>query len=389
MILGAGKGTADQFEDIEREVQATVDAATEAVRAMPVPDPTSARDHVYSTSPPGVTVTNGREGEELTYVKAVTAALRDELEARPEVLVYGEDVGAAGGIFGATRGLQESFGADRVFDTPISESAILGSAVGASMEGMRPVVEVMWGDFLLVALDQLVNQAANVRYVSRSKLTAPLVVRTQQGVTPGSCAQHSQSLEALIAHVPGLKVGLPATPQDAYSMLRAAIADPDPCVIIESRSLYQLKGAVDLSDSVAAVGGARIHREGLDVALITWGQTLHTVLEAADRLSREGINPYVLDLRWLVPLDNKAIEHAVRASRGRVLIVHEANVTGGFGAEVAAGIQERHFDDLDAPIGRLGVPDVRIPSSPVLQAELIPSVNVIVSRARQLTESRG
>jgi len=388
-LLEAGECTSGELAEVDAEVQAVVDTATETVRSMPLPDPATARDHLYSSAPAGPTVRVSEEGEELTYVKAVTSALRTELEARPDVLVYGEDVGVAGGIFGVTRGLQESFGAGRVFDTPIAESAILGSAVGASIEGMRPVVEIMWGDFLLVALDQLINQAANVRYVSRSKLTAPLVVRTQHGVTPGSCAQHSQSLEALLAHIPGLKVGLSATPQDAYSMLRSAIADEDPCVVIESRSLYQQKGNVDLSGPVAPVGGARIHRDGSDVVLITWGQILHTVLEAADHLARDGVGAYVLDLRWLTPLDDDAIERAVRASAGRVLIVHEANVTGGFGAEVAARIQERHFDYLDAPVARLGVSDVRIPSSPVLQGELVPSVNAIVDRAKRLSQAEG
>jgi 2-oxoisovalerate dehydrogenase E1 component len=228
-LLESGELSEAELDDVDGQVQAAVDAATREVRAMPEPDPSTARDHVRA--PAALTPAAGPElaaTDEMTFIKAVTAALRAELAARPDVLVYGEDVGYAGGIFGATRGLQEEFGSDRVFDTPIAESAIIGSAVGAAMEGMRPVVEVMWGDFLLVALDQLINQAANVRYLSRSERNAPMVLRTQQGVTPGSCAQHSQSLEAFLAHIPGIKVGLAATPQDAYAMLRAAVADPDP-----------------------------------------------------------------------------------------------------------------------------------------------------------------
>ena len=310
-------------------------------------------------------------------------ALVEELESRPEVLVFGEDVGAAGGIFGVTRGLQKRFGSHRVFDTPISESAILGAAVGASLEGLRPVVEVMWADFLLVALDQLVNQAANVRYVTSGRASAPLVVRTQQGATPGSCAQHSQSLEALLAHIPGLRVGLPATAQDAYSMLRAAVADDDPCVIIESRALYQLEGEVD-PGQIEPVGGARLRRTGDDAVIITWGTMMHRALEAASLLADEGIGVGVLDLRWLAPLDVAAIAAAVRAANGRVIVAHEANLTGGFGAEVAAQIAEHLLYELDAPVIRVGTPDVRMPASPILQAALIPTADTIAASVRRL-----
>jgi 2-oxoisovalerate dehydrogenase E1 component len=362
---------------IEREVDDAIDSATAVVRAMPEPDAATARHHLFA--PAGIVPPEADQGptEELAYVKAVTAALRAELAERDELLVYGEDVGVAGGIFGASRGLREEFGATRVFDTPIAESAILGSAVGAAMAGMRPVVEIMWADFMLVALDQLVNQAANVRYVSRGELTAPLVVRTQQGATPGSCAQHSQSLEALLAHIPGLKVGLPATPGDAYAMLRAGIADPDPVVIIEARGLYQVKGPVALGAPVEAAAGARLRREGADVLVVTWGTMVAPAMEAADRLADAGIEAAVLDLRWLNPLDDDALQRAVQAVDGRVLVVHEANVTGGFGAEISARVQERHFDDLDHPVVRLGVPDSRIPSAPALQRALLPDVAAI------------
>lgn len=383
-LLERGTCSEAELDRIDAEAQAAVDAATEQVRAMPAADPETARDHVYAPSQPAAPLGPLDAGDELSYVKAVTAALKDALASRPEVLVYGEDVGAAGGIFGASRGLQQEFGPERVFDTPIAESAILGSAVGAAMAGMRPVVEIMWGDFLLVALDQLFNQAANVRYVSRSALTAPLVVRTQQGVTPGSCAQHSQSLEALLAHVPGLRVGLAATPQDAYAMLRAAIADPDPCIVIESRALYQAKGPVALDEPVEPVGGARWHRNGEDVAIVTWGAMLPAAIAAAERLSGEGIEAAVVDLRWLNPLDDASIARAVEQSGGRVLLAHEANVTGGFGAEIAARIQERHFDLLDAPVVRVGTPDVRMPSAPTLQAALVPGEHAIADAARSL-----
>lgn len=381
-----GDAAAEEVAAIEEAARQAVDDATTAVRAMTEPKSATAREHLYGPGDAGTGIAAGQftDGEEMTYIKAVTAALAAELAARDDVLVYGEDVGAAGGIFGASRGLQERFGADRVFDTPIAEAAILGSALGGAMEGLRPVVEIMWADFVLVALDQLVNQAANVRYVSRSELSAPLVVRMQQGATPGSCAQHSQNIEAMLAHVPGLKVGLAATPADAYAMLRSAIADPDPVIVIEARSLYQTKGPVQLDAPVGPVGGARIHREGADVVILSWGTMVPEALKAATRLAEQGIEASVVDLRWLNPLDDETIEQVVRSSKGRVLVVHEANVTGGFGAEIVARIQERHFDFLDQPVARLGAPDTRIPSAPALQRALLPDAEAIAESARAL-----
>jgi 2-oxoisovalerate dehydrogenase E1 component len=374
----------DAISLIDAEALDAVASATGAALAMPTPDPASAREHVWAAPASARPATADDGAKELSFWQAVNRALRDELESRPEVLVYGEDVGYPGGIFGCTRGLQSEFGVDRVFDTPISESAILGSAIGAAIEGMRPVVEIMWADFMLVALDQLVNQAANVRYVTRGERSVPMVVRMQQGATPGSCAQHSQSLEALLAHIPGLRIGLPSRPRDAYHMLRAAIADPDPTIVIEARALYQTIGPVHLDGSVEPVGGAAFRRRGGDLAIITWGTTTTKAEEAANRLAEDGIDVTVLDLRWLSPLDEQAIAEAVSSSAGRVLVVHEANLTGGFGAEIAAGIGERHFEELDAPVMRLGAADVRIPAAPVLMEAVVPQVSWIVKAARQL-----
>lgn len=375
-------------ERVEREVAEEIEAAVEEARAMAAPDPATARDHVVATpaSPPASPATAG-EATELTYVQAVNAALRAELAARPEVLVYGEDVGFAGGIFGAARDLQKEFGEARVFDTPIAESAILGSAVGAAMEGMRPIVEIMWIDFMLVALDQLVNQAANARYLSRGERDLPLVVRTQQGVTPGSCAQHSQSLEALLLHVPGLRVGLPSCPQDAYAMLRAAAADPDPCVIIEARALYRDRGPVLLDGPVGPIGGAAVRREGADVALVSWGATVLRAEAAADRLAAEGIAAAVLDLRWLDPLDEATLTAVCRAAGGRVVVAHEANLTGGAGAEIAARVASALHGELAVPVARVATPDVRMPAAPVLQESLVPSAESIAAQARALVQA--
>ena len=373
---------------LERDIAAEIDAAEQFARSSPLPDPATARDHVVSdateqrTDRPLGRTPSTIQAETMSFVQAVNRALEEELANRPELLVFGEDVGVAGGAFGATRTLQKQFGADRVFDTPIAESSILGAAIGLALTGMRPVAEIMWSDFLLVALDQLINQAANVRYLARGTQTLPLVVRTQQGVTPGSCAQHSQSLEALLAHIPGLRVGLPATPQDAYSMLRAAIADEDPCVVIESRALYKLKGEV-VSVPDSAIGGARRYGDGRDLAIISWGRFVHLALEAAEAMRADGIESTVLDLRWLSPLDDEALAEVVAAC-GRVLVLHEANRTGGFGGEIVARIVERHFDDLDAPIKRIAPPDVRFPAAPALQAALLPSTETIVDTAREL-----
>lgn len=386
-IVTSGLASDADLDAVEAEVAAELDAVAAEVLAMPEPPASSAAEHVLAPAAPADPRAPAAESatesatETLTYQRAVNRALRTELASRPEVLVYGEDVGHAGGIFGVSRGLQKEFGVSRVFDTPISESAIIGSAVGAAMEGMRPVIEVMWGDFLLVALDQLVNQAANVRFINRSALHAPMVLRFQQGATPGACAQHAQSLEALLAHIPGLKVGVPATPADAYAMTRAAVADPDPCVLAEARELYQVSGEVRLGKPVETVGGARLHRRGDALAIVTWGPMLSRALEAADRLAEAGQHVSVLDLRWLRPLDDAAIDEVVQAAGGRVIVAHEANLTGGFGAEIAARISERHLRELAAPVRRVATPDTRIPAAPALQRAVIPGVQAILDAA--------
>jgi 2-oxoisovalerate dehydrogenase E1 component len=400
-LLAEGMDDAE-IAALEGEVETELDGVVARVLAMPHPDPATALDHVVAmparvtAAAGGATAGGGTAGggtpedgtpRTMPYWRGVNEALRAELAARPEMLVYGEDVGHAGGIFGATRQLQKEFGADRVFDTPISESAILGSAVGAAIEGMRPVVEIMWADFLFVALDQLVNQAANIRYISRGARSVPIVVRTQQGPTPGSCAQHSQCVEALLAHIPGLRVGLPAHPDDAYSMLRAAIDDPDPTVIIEARGLYTGKGEVLPLAAAPPIGGAAWRRRGGDVAIISWGSMSRTAEAAAGELEAAGVEATVLDLRWLNPLDEEAIAEAVATTAGRVIVAHEAPVTGGFGAEIAARIAERHAALLAAPVVRLGAAEVPMPAAPVLQAAVLPRVQTIAAAALRLVRS--
>lgn len=316
-----------------------------------------------------------------SYAEAVNAALTRALQERPEVLVFGEDVALPGGVFGVTKGLHRRFG-NRVFDMPISESAILGGAVGAGLFGMRSVVEIMWADFSLVALDQLVNQAANVRYVSQGVLASPITVRTQQGNAPGACAQHSQSLEALFAHIPGLQVCMPTTAQDAYDLLLTSIWSDDPTVVIENRTLYHgEKVDVTYGAPIQPIDGARVRRQGSDITLVTWGSTQFAALEAAEAVAREGIDVEVIDMRWIRPLDHETVLTSVERT-GRLVIVHEAHTTGGVGAEIAARVAE-HGVRLASPVVRIGTPDVRIPAAPHLAQAVIPSAAGIADALRR------
>ncbi len=372
-----------EFDQMLTEVRAEVDAAAVEALGAPLPDPATAAHHVVSAPQPCMVPAVPTEGKEMAYGLAANKALMIAMEGDPDVIMFGEDIATAGGTFGVTRNIRKNYG-ERIFDTPISEAAILGAALGCSITGMKPVVEIMWSDFLMVAFDQLVNQASNVRYISRGTVTAPMVVRMQQGMTPGSCAQHSQSLEALIAHVPGIKVGLPSTPDDAFAMLRAAIDDPDPVVIIESRALYLDKGIVDVEAAPQGVGGARLRRTGNDAVIVTWGRISGTAMAAAEQLAAEGIDVSVLDLRWLAPLDEESLLSAVRGASGRVVVLHEANVTGGFGGDVVARIAERAFESLTAPVRRVGLPDVRVPSAPILQQALFPSIDDVVRAVKAL-----
>lgn len=326
-----------------------------------------------------------REQRELSYAESVNAALRRALTEDPTTLLFGEDVAIPGGVFGVTKGLRKTFG-DRVFDTPISESAILGGAVGAAMVGRRPIVEIMWADFSLVALDQIINQAANVRYVSRGRLTAPITIRTQQGTAPGACAQHSQSLEALFAHIPGLHVCMPATHQDAYDLLLAAVDSDDPTIVIENRTLYHgRKETVDLGGPIGSIGGAAVRREGRDLTIVTWGAMQHEVLTAAAQLEDDGIDTEVIDLRWIRPLDMRTVLDSITKTRN-LLVVHEAHTIGGVGAEILAAVAESGVELAHRPV-RLGMPAVRIPAAPSLLEALRPDHAQITERAVALVRA--
>lgn len=382
-LIGDGLASPADVQRLHEEAAREIEDAVSAVMASPPPEASSARRNVYGTADKReAPVRTGQSASEMTYVQAVNAALDREL-ADPRTVIYGEDVGKAGGIFAATRNLQRQYGDGVVFDTPIAESAILGSAVGAALMGLRPIVEIMWADFMLVALDQLVNQAANVRYISGGRNSVPLVVRTQQGSTPGSCAQHSQCLEAMLTHTPGLRVALPATPQDAYSVLRAAAACDDPCVVIEARALYQQKGAVVLHEEAGPIGQAVLRSRGRDGLVVCWGTTVQPAMEAAELLKADGVDITVLDLLWLSPLDQEAIDAAVRETDGPIVVVHEANRTGGFGGEVGMRIIESVPEAAKRPIVRVATPDCRMPAAPNLRAELIPDADAIAEAVRR------
>ena len=391
-LLAAGELTNAALEELAASVRSEMNQVQEQVLRAPYPDPATARQHVWALdgfSQPSAQMPIAEPVKKVSYIQAVNEALSRELATRPEVVVYGEDIGQAGGIFGAARGLQKAFGVSRVFDTPISESAILGSAVGAALMGMKPIVEIMWADFMLVALDQIINQAANVRYITGGKSGAPIVVRTQQGVTPGSCAQHSQSLEALLAHIPGLRIAVPATPQDAYNLLRSAVAAPDPCIVFESRSLYQTTGEVHFSDEIEPMGHSLLRRPGCDAVIVTWGTSVHVALEAAAKLADEGADIAVLDLRWLNPLDEEGLRAAVKDASGKVIILHEANQTGGFGAEIVARLHESFSNGMDLSVTRVATPDVRIPAAPTLQRALLPSAAKVIDAVARLLAQSG
>jgi pyruvate/2-oxoglutarate/acetoin dehydrogenase E1 component len=325
---------------------------------------------------PGSTATS------MSYIRAVNEALRVSMQQDGSVITFGEDVAIPGGPFGSSRGLLEEFGPLRVFDTPISESAMVGTALGASMAGLRPVVEIMYGDFLLVAMDQIINQVANTRYVSNGRLTAPLTIRTQHGSTPGACAQHSQCLEVMFAHTPGLRVAVPSTAADAFSLLRTAIASDDPVLVMESRKLYATKGTIDTSAPVAAVGGSATVRRGRDVTAVAWGTTLQPTLDAAAELSADGIEVEVIDLRWAAPLDIESIAGSVSRT-GRLVVAHEANVNAGLGAEIVAAVVEQ-LGPRAARVARVGVPDVPMPASATLSNAVLPSVRSISAKLRAL-----
>jgi pyruvate dehydrogenase E1 component beta subunit len=325
---------------------------------------------------------------EITYAEAIREALSEEMRADPNVFMLGEDIGVYGGAFGVTKGMFQEFGGERIRDTPLSEHAITGAAAGAAMGGMRPVVEIMFSDFLTIAMEQLANQAAKAHFQFGGQISVPMVLRTAGGSGTGAAEQHSQSLEAWVCHVPGLKVVIPSTPYDAKGLLKTAIRDANPVVFIEQKLLYRTKGPVPepSEEYTIPLGAADIKRPGRDLTIVTWGRMVQRCLEAAGKLAGDGIEAEVIDIRSLVPLDKACIIQSVKRT-GRALIVHEAVQTAGYGGEIAAVIADSEaFFHLDAPIRRVAGLDVPIPYNPVLEANVVPTLDKVVAAARDLVK---
>jgi pyruvate/2-oxoglutarate/acetoin dehydrogenase E1 component len=318
---------------------------------------------------------------ELTFREAVAAGIAQEMERDPTVYFIGEDVGAAGGVFKATVGLFERFGPERVRDTPISEQAIIGAAMGAAMTGLRPVVEIMFSDFLATCWDMIANQVAKTRYMTDGQVSLPLVIRTANGGGSRFGAQHSQSLENWGMAVPGLKVVAPSTPADAKGLLAAAIRDPDPVLFFEQKSLYGVKGEVPEGEHVGRLGAAEVRRTGKDCTIVALAAMVPKAIAAAAELERDGIDATVVDVRCLVPLDTRTILAEVRKT-GHLVTVEENPRLCGWGAEIASIVADECFDDLDGPIVRITTPHVPLPAAQTMEDAAMPTVERIVASVR-------
>ena len=322
--------------------------------------------------------------KKITYAKAINEAMCEEMRRDPSVFLFGEDIGVYGGAFGVSEGMIAEFGAGRVMDTPISEAAIAGAAVGAAVAGMRPIAEIMFSDFLTITMDMIVNQAAKIRFMSGGQAKVPLVLRTASGSGTGAAAQHSQSLEAWLCHIPGLKVVAPSTPYDVKGLLKAAIRDDNPVIFLEHKLLYKKTGEVPEDEYVVPLGVADIKRQGDMATVITYSGMTGVCLKAAESLARGGISVEVVDLRTLRPLDTDAIIRSAKKT-GRVLIVHEACKTGGLGGEIAALIAESEaFSYLKAQIKRLCGLDIPVPYSKELERNSVPTSETVEKALREL-----
>jgi 2-oxoisovalerate dehydrogenase E1 component beta subunit len=322
---------------------------------------------------------------EKTYLEAIRDGIREEMERDERVMILGEDVGAKGGVFGVTEGLQQKFGEWRVLDSPLAESCIVGVAIGAALNGMRPIAEIQFQDFIMPAVDQIVSEAAKMRYRSNGDWGVPMVVRAPFGGGVHGALYHSQSIEAMFCHVPGLRVVVPSTPRDAKGMIIAAIRDPDPVLYFEHKRAYRaVKGTVDDGEYTVSLDGANVIREGDDITVFTYGMMVHTVLDAAERLAADGFTCEVVDLRSLRPLDRETIANSARKC-GKVLVVQEANLAVSVASEVAAIVAEDCFDYLDAPVMRVGGPEVpAMPYSPPLEKAYLVTAEKVEKALRDL-----
>ncbi len=325
----------------------------------------------------------GGSGREITFAQAINEALAEEMRRDPRVFVIGEDVAEAGTPFKVLSGLVKEFGKERVIDSPISEAGITGIGVGAAMTGMRPVVDIMFGDFITLTMDQLVNQAAKIHYMSGGKLKVPMVLRTTLGATRRSAAQHSQSLHAWLSHIPGLKVVVPSTPYDAKGLLKSAIRDDNPVVFFEDKMMYQLKGQVPVEEYTIPLGVADVKRVGSDITFVATSSMVHVALAAAGALQTSGVSAEVVDVRTTVPLDKETIIESVRKT-SRSIVIDEGYERYGVTAEIASVIADGAFYYLDAPVKRMGAMDVPVPFSPVLEDQTVPTPESVAAMAKRL-----
>jgi 2-oxoisovalerate dehydrogenase E1 component len=393
-LVEAGTTTEGEIDAIEEKVEKAIEEATDFALNSPFPAVEELEAFVYAPfkwteadyarerALREKCRTGGPGTRKMLFREALQEAAREEMLRDPNVFIMGEDVGLYGGAYGATRGLFDEFGPERVRDTPISEATIGGAAVGAAMAGMRPIAEIMYVDFTPLAMDQIANQGAKNRYMFGGKTTVPMVIRTEGGAGRSIAAHHSQSLEALWTHFPGIYVVMPSTPYDAKGLLKAAIRDDNPVMFIEHKMLYGVQGYVPEEEYVIPFGVADVKREGSDVTVITYSRMVHRALEAAEQLAQEGIGVEVVDLRTLKPLDMETIATSV-IKTGRVVGVTEAYKTGSFISELAMRVQEELFDWLDAPIVRVAAADVPVPMSEPLEDAAIPGVDAIIAGIRQ------
>ena len=320
----------------------------------------------------------------ISYAEAIREAMCEEMRRDGNVFLMGEDIGIYGGCFGVSKGMLEEFGPERVRETPISETAFVGAAIGSAMLGKRPIVEIMYSDFVGVCWDQIINQAAKIHFLFAGKNKVPMVLRTPQGGGTGAAAQHSQTLEAMFAHVPGLKVAVPGSAYDAKGLLKTAIRDNNPVIFLENKLLYKTEGEVPAEEYTVPFGVAATRREGSDVTFVSWGRTVQMCLKVAEKLAKEGKSCEVIDVRTLVPLDIDSIVASVKKTH-KLVIVHEAVKTGGFGAEIAAQVCDSEaFSCLAAPIKRVAARDCPVPFSPVLEHECLPNVERIEAAVREI-----
>jgi TPP-dependent pyruvate/acetoin dehydrogenase alpha subunit/pyruvate/2-oxoglutarate/acetoin dehydrogenase E1 component len=382
-LLGSGAADEAALRAMEDEVARLLAEAVDHTLTAPDPDPSEATAHLYAPAYQPETPQTAGEGRELTVLQALNEAIREEMELDPRLIMLGEDIGARGGPFGVSKGLLEKFGPDRILETPISENGFTAAAVGAALAGVPTIVEISYIDFITLAMDPIVNVAAKAHYMSGGKQTAPVVIRTEGG--GGSAADgptHSQSLEAWFAHVPGLKVVMPSTPYDYKGLLKTAIRDPNPVLFIEHKMLYRAKGPVPAGEYAIPLGLADVKRHGSDVTVVAFGAMVPQALVAADLLAKEGIEIEVIDPRTLVPFDVETVAGSVRRT-GRLVILQEAPLVGGFGSEITRAVGEAAFDYLEAPI-KVVAPTVPLPASPPLEAVVLPGARQLIDAIREL-----